>query len=486
MRKTIEKFEDIPSGAKIFFVGIGGISMCGLAEITLDQGYQVFGSDMHASEHTDHLKALGVPIVIGQKADNIDQVMPDLIIYSAAVPLTNPELVRARELEIPSVERGLFLGWLTREFKKVINVAGTHGKTTTTAMIANILLSSDLNPTVHLGAKLSGFGESTVHIGESGELLVSEACEYHNSFLSSISTTATVLNIDADHLDYFGSIEKIIETFAEFSTQVQADGHLILPYKGQYIDEMCLELERLNARDGRGLPPIVYYGQKAAGVSSQDQPTIYFDNLTYINGLPDFDIYWEAKFYTHVHLNVPGEHNVQNALAAVACSILNGAKPEAVQEALENFMGADGRFSHRGHYKGAEVVVDYAHHPKAVELTLAAAETIPHNKTWVVFQPLTFNRTKILFDEFVNALLASPNLLLVEIYSDREQDDLGMSSRLLVEAINDRGGHASFCEGYDAVKAILDANVSENDLLLFLGPEDVRNYGSRLVEADKK
>lgn len=485
MEKNIEKFEDIPAEAKIHFVGIGGISMCGLAEITLDQGYRVSGSDMHSSGHTDHLKALGVPVIIGQKAENIDQIMPDLVIYSAAVPLTNPELVRARELEIPSIERGLFLGWLTREFKKVINVAGTHGKTSTTAMIAKILLSSKLNPTVHLGAKLSGFGDSTVHIGESGGLLVSEACEYHNSFLSSISTTATVLNIDADHLDYFGSIDKIIETFAEFSTQVQEDGHLILPYKGQYIDEMLNKLERLNAHEGRGLPPIVYFGPKVSGADNKVQPTIYFDELKYINGLPDFDIYWKGNFYTHVHLNVPGEHNVQNALAAVACSILNGASPEAVQEALESFLGADGRFSHRGRYRGAEVVVDYAHHPKAVELTLAAAETIPHNKTWVVFQPLTFNRTKILFDDFVNALLPSRNLLLVEIYSDREQDDLGMSSKLLVEAINGRGGQARFCEDYDSVKAILDANLSEDDLLLFLGPEDVRNYGSRLVTSEE-
>ncbi len=184
MMRSIKDYKDLPADAKLWFVGIGGISMCGLAEITLDQGYRVGGSDMHASEHTEHLIGLGVPVVIGQTAENIDLFRPDLVIYSAAVPLTNSELIRAGELGITSVERGLFLGWLTREFASVINVAGTHGKTTTTAMIATILLDTKINPTVHLGAKLLGFGDSTVHIGESGRLLVSEACEYHNSFLS--------------------------------------------------------------------------------------------------------------------------------------------------------------------------------------------------------------------------------------------------------------------------------------------------------------
>lgn len=480
MKKTIKKFEDIPDKAKIYFIGIGGISMCGLAEITHKQGYDIYGSDMHASEHTDHLISLNIPVVIGQKAENIDQVMPDLVIYSAAVPLTNSEIVRAQEHGITTVERGLFLGWLTREFKNVVNVAGTHGKTTTTAMIATILLNSNLNPTIHLGAKLSGFGESTVHIGDSGELLVSEACEYHNSFLSSISTTATVLNIDADHLDYFGSIENVIKTFAEFSTQVQADGHLILPFNGQYIDQMLVHLEAMNRSNGRGLPPIVYFGQKQDGDDAA-QADIYFDNLVYIDGLPDFDVYWNGEFYVHIHLNVPGQHNIMNAMAAIACAALNGASPEAARNALESFRGADGRFSIRGSYKGAQVVVDYAHHPTAVEATLKASTTVPHGETWVIFQPLTFNRTQILFNEFVEALLPSPNLLLVEIFSDREQDDLGMSSKLLVEAINERGGQARFCEGYEDVKAILADRVNAGDLILFLGPEDVRNYGSKLV-----
>ncbi len=480
MMSSIKDYKDLPASAKLWFVGIGGISMCGLAEITFDQGYLVSGSDMHASEHTDHLIGLGIPVVIGQRAENIDRVMPDLVIYSAAVPLTNSELVRATELGITCVERGLFLGWLTREFEKVVNIAGTHGKTTTTAMVATMLLDSKVNPTVHLGAKLLAFGDSTVHIGESGKLLVSEACEYHNSFLSSISTTAAVLNIDADHLDYFGSIENVISTFAEFATQVPADGWLILPKDGTYIDKMLLELSALNAKQGRLLPPIIYFGPKEEG-SDGLEPEISFSDLSYINGLPDFDVYWYGEYLTHIHLNIPGEHNIYNALAAIACALRNGVDPAIIPESLGNFRGADGRFTVKGTYNGSQVVVDYAHHPTAVSATLKAAQTVPHKDTWVIFQPLTFNRTKILFRDFVEALLPAPNLLLVEIYSDREQDTLGMSSRLLAEAIREAGTEARFCEGFDEVKAILDEHVKPGDLILFLGPEDVRNYANILL-----
>lgn len=480
MSNQIRNFNEIPENAKLYFIGIGGISMCGLAEITYDQGYRISGSDMHASEHTDHLIDLGIPVIIGQTAYNIDKCMPDLVIYSAAVPLTNVEIVRAQELGITVIERGLFLGWITREFNRVVNVAGTHGKTTTTAMIAMMLLESRINPTIHLGAKLSAFGNSTVHIGESGKLLVSEACEYHNSFLNSISTTATVLNIDADHLDYFGSIETIIETFAEFATQIHDDGWLILPHNGAYMDSMLAILQKRNARENRGLPPILTFGP-GNGNGQADSPDVCFCNVSYINGLPDFDVYYRGEFLLHVHLNIPGEHNIYNAVAAIACALVNGADAESIATALGNFKGADGRFSLRGEYRSCQIIVDYAHHPTAVSATLSAAETIPHSDTWVIFQPLTFNRTKILFDEFVEALKSCKNLLLVEIFSDRELDDLGMSSRLLVEAINKKGGNARFCNGYVEVKGILDKSIHQGDLLLFLGPEDVRNYGARLM-----
>ncbi len=480
MTNRIRDYRDIPADAKLWFVGIGGISMCGLAEITLEQGYHVSGSDMHASEHTRHLESLGVEVTIGQMAENIDRLMPDLVIYSAAVPLSNSELQRAQELGITAVERGLFLGWLTREFDKVINVAGTHGKTTTTAMIASILLDAKLDPTVHLGAKLLDFGDSTVHIGESGKLLVSEACEYHNSFLSSKSTTATVLNIDADHLDYFGTIDRVIDTFADFSTQVQADGWLILPKDGAHIALMLENLRKRNSANGRGLPPLVFFGEKKPGLDGLE-PDISYSDLSYIDGLPDFDVYWRGEYLTHIHLNIPGAHNILNALAAIACALLNGGDANVISQSLGKFRGADGRFTIKGQYKGAQVVVDYAHHPTAVEATLAAANTVPHKNTWVVFQPLTYNRTKILFDEFVQALLPSPNLYLVEIYSDREQDTLGMSSRLLVDALQAAGTEACFCDGFEEVKAILDKNVEEGDLILFLGPEDVRNYADKLM-----
>lgn len=466
--------------ASLYFVGIGGISMCGLAELTKAQGYNISGSDLHASEHTEHLQQIGIPVKIGQTAANIEQARPDLLVYSAAVPLDNPELLRARELGIPCAERGDFLGWLTREFSRVINIAGTHGKTTTTAMTSLILLENGCEPTVHLGAQFAPFGDSTVHLGKASDLLVSEACEYKRSFLHFVSTTAVILNIDGDHLDYFGTIDNVIQAFAVFADQTRDGGDLIVPFNGPHMDQMLQQLQDIRRQEGRPLPRIYTFGGKAPGGQAA-QPDIYYDNLIYVKGLPHYDVIKDGQFFAHIELNVPGLHNVMNSLAAIAAAAANGADAAICAKVLAEYQGAEGRFTHKGNYKGAAVITDYAHHPTAARVTLEAASRVPHHKLWVVFQPLTYGRVKVLFDDFVSVLKPLADVSLVEIYSDREKETLGMSSRLLVQAINAAGGHARFYDGYPEVHEHLKAVVKPDDMILFLGPEDVRAYGDRLV-----
>ncbi|NJP41605.1 UDP-N-acetylmuramate--L-alanine ligase [Oscillospiraceae bacterium HV4-5-C5C] len=472
---------ELKPDASLYFVGIGGISMCGLAELTKAQGYNISGSDMHASEHTEHLQHIGIPVTIGQTAANIDRAQPDLLVYSAAVPLDNPELLRAREQNIPCAERGDFLGWLTREFNRVVNIAGTHGKTTTTAMTSLILLENGCEPTVHLGALFAPFGDSTVHLGKASDLLVSEACEYKRSFLHFVSTTAVILNIDGDHLDYFGTIDNVIQAFAVFADQTRDDGCLIVPFNGAHIHLMLQELRDIRQQAGRPMPRVYTFGARSQEAQA-GQPDIYYDNLTYVNGLPHYDVIKDGQFFAHIELNVPGLHNVMNSLAAIAAATANGADAAICTKVLAEYQGAEGRFTHKGTYKGAAVITDYAHHPTAARVTLEAAGRIPHRKLWVVFQPLTYGRVKVLFDDFVSVLQPLADVSLVEIYSDREKDTLGMSSKLLVQAINKAGGHAQFYDGYAAVHKHLKSVVQADDMILFLGPEDVRTYGDRLVE----
>ncbi|MDI9468927.1 MAG: Mur ligase domain-containing protein [Bacillota bacterium] len=502
------RLRDLPSDSLIYFVGIGGISMSGLAELSRANGYRVIGSDMQASDHTKHLQKIGISVIIGQTGDNIDTAMPDLVVYSAAVPKNNPERMRAEERGILAVERGDFLGWLTRDFDRVINVAGTHGKTTTTAMTALLLLASELEPTVHLGALLEDFNNSTVHMGRPGQLLVSEACEFRDSFIHFTSTTALVLNIDSDHLDYFGTIDNVIHAFARFADHLPASGHLIVPWHGRYVGRMLSELEDLRLSSGLPMPNLVSFAidghapeaipayagegarQKEHEIQAEEaddvlfawppEATIEARNVVWYEGLPGFDLYWHGECLGHIRLGVPGHHNIYNALAAMAAALLNGADPANFDRVLTAYRGAEGRFTIKGYFQGAKVVTDYAHHPTAVSATLGATVNYPHKRLFVIFQPLTFNRVQLLFDDFVASLEHCDPLQLIEIYSDRESDDLGMSSRLLVDAINARGGKAVFSLNYDEVKLRLK-DAGPGDLILFLGPEDVRSYGDRLV-----
>jgi UDP-N-acetylmuramate--alanine ligase len=470
----------LKKGSKIYFIGIGGISMSGLAELAKANGFIVAGSDRHLSSRTEYLAARGILIFENHDSARIDSFMPDLVVHTAAILPGNPEIQRALELGITTVDRAMFLGWLNRNYRNVINIAGTHGKTTTTAMCSLILMNSDQNPTVHLGAELIQF-ETTVRVGRPGDLMVSEACEYQRSFLKFYSTTAAVLNVDFDHVDCYSSLDEVIEVFADFSARVPADGYLILPAFDRNVRKMIAKIESYTPDSSMGHARIVWFGSAGDITPTGIKPDFYYDNLTFQNGLPAFDIYYCGSFYGHAKLGIPGRHNVLNALAAVACAHYNGADPVKAIEALNSFKGAEGRFTYTGSYHGAKVIADYAHHPAAAAATLEAAANIPHNHLWVVFQPLTFSRTQVLFDDYVNVLKGCEYVLFAEIFSDRESRRDYISSRNIAEEINRSGGKADFFKTFDEIVTKLDSMVGEGDLILFLGPEEIRGLADKIT-----
>ncbi len=471
-------------GSRIYFVGIGGISMSGLAEISSRLGYIVAGSDMHLTHRTNYLEEKGIHVYAGHFAANLVEFGPDLIVHTAAILPGNPELIYAKDKSIPCVDRARFLGYLTEGFEQVINISGTHGKTTTTSMAALILIASGKEPTVHLGAELDAFG-STVRMGTPHCLFVSEACEYQRSFLQFYSTTAAITNIDYDHVDCYKNLAEVIDVFAEFTTKLAEGGNLVIPAFDPNTAEAVRRMPKYREPLGLSAPRIITTGKKGDIFSvTGKHADVYADNIIYHDGYPEFDVFIDGQFYSHIVLRIPGDHNVYNALTAIACSYLNGGTPKAAADVLAGFTGAEGRYSIKGKYRGATVVADYAHHPAAARATLAAASHIPHKKTWVVFQPLTFNRTEVLFDDFVQSLLPCEHVLFAEIFSDREINPGTVSSSMLADKINALGGTAEFFPDKNDIISRLDELVGEGDLILVLGPEDIRELADEMIKIE--
>ena len=459
------RLDELKKNARIYFVGIGGISMSGLALLTQGYGFTVGGSDNHPSDRTASLANKGMVIYNSQKASNIDEFDPDYIVKTAAILPHNEELARAIEKDIRVFDRSEFLGIITNSYKSVINISGTHGKTTTTSMTTMMLIEEGVDPTIHLGAPFDGIGGS-VRLGGNRDLLISEACEFKRSFLEFRSTTAAITNIDHDHVDCYPTLDDVIDVFAEFINKIDDGGNLVITGSDANIKEAV----RRARKDVRIITC-------AADGSDADFKA---ENITYNDGLPAFDLIVMGENVGHVQLKVPGAHNISNALIASACAYLNGASSESIIKALNGFAGADGRFTVKGTYKGCEVVVDYAHHPTAAKVTIDAAMHMPHNKLVVVFQPLTFNRVEALFEEYVTTLLPVKHLLFSEIFSDRETDTRGMSSKLISDEINKRGGSSEFFADKKDLIRKLDEIIEPGDMILILGPEDIRELGDEL------
>ncbi len=446
----------------IHFIGIGGISMSGLAEILLRAGFTVSGSDSKESNLTKKLVSEGARIFYGQRASNI-QEGTDVVVYTAAIHPDNPEWKAAAEKQLPMLTRAELLGQIMDNYKQSIAVAGTHGKTTTTSMAAHILLAAETDPTISVGGILDII-HGNIRVGGS-DVFLTEACEYTNSFHHFYPKYNIILNIEEDHMDFFENLQDIRNSFHRFAKNTAPDGVLILNDTIEDPQELCADL---SCR-------VVFFGLKP-------DSTYRGDNITYdANGCPAFDVYCAGALMGHIQLRVPGEHNVSNALAAIAFAAEAGIENDAIIRGLESFGGTERRFEHKGCLGGIEIIDDYAHHPTEIRATLAAAKNHPHDRIICVFQPHTYTRTKAFFTEFAQALSSADIVVLADIYAARETDTLGISSADLAEAIRKLGTESHYFPSFDEIENFLLKKCINNDLLITMGAGDVYKIGEKLL-----
>lgn len=469
----------ISEGKKIFFVGIGGISMCGLAEMSARLGAECFGSDQNPNRRTAYLvDELGIKVWDEHRAESIDEVKPDLVVFSRAVFDDNPERLRAADLGIPCIERAIFLGSLLRLYNQVINISGTNGKSTVAAMSALMLIESGLDPSVHLGAELINF-KTTVREGRGKQLMLSEACEFRRGFFHYTGDINIILNMVHDHIDSYGTPDDMIDAFARFAALQAPGSTLLLPTYEVGLDSFLKKLEELLPGHIASLN-ILYFGHEDQAAPGGKKPDYSYSDLQYDDsGNPTFHVRCADEDWGTLALRIPGEFNVQNALAAIAVSHLAGADRDSVATALLQFKGAEGRFTRTGYYNGAQVIIDYAHHPSAIEVTIDAAKHLPAKRLWICFQPLTHSRVRGFFDAFVEALRHEDLIMMSEIYDDRERDS-SISSKDIVERINELGGNAEYYSTNEELEAQLRTLLEPGDVLLIMGV-DLRNVGDNLT-----
>ena len=453
---------DFHTPLAVHFIGIGGISMSGLAEILLEEGFHISGSDAKESALTDALEKKGARIYYGQRASNISG-STDVVVYTAAIHPDNPEFARAKELGIPMLTRAELLGQIMRNYDTPIAVAGTHGKTTTTSMLSHILLKGDCDPTISVGGILPAIG-GNIRVGQS-ETFLTEACEYTNSFLSFFPKISIILNMDADHLDFFKDIDDIRRSFRRFAELLPADGTLI-------INADTPEYQSIT--EGLSCQVITYGLENNADYTASD---ITYDEF----GHASFNVRYKGSDLGRCSLKVPGSHNVSNALSAVAAGRLLNLPWEVIAEGLLSFTGTDRRFQYKGTVGGVTIIDDYAHHPTEIEATLKAAANYPHRKVWCVFQPHTYTRTKALLPEFAQALTLADHVVLADIYAARETDTLGISSEDLADRIRELGTLCEYFPTFDEIENFLLENCTQGDLLITMGAGDVVNIGEQLL-----
>ena len=438
-------------GKHVHLVGIGGVSMRPLGLVLQGMGMVVTGSDMNASVSTDELIAKGIHVSIGHKAENVKGA--DCIIRTAAAHNDNPEIAAARSAGIPLFERAQAWGVIMQAYKNAVCIAGTHGKTTATSMMTHILMQANWDPTVMIGGYLPLLNAGH-RVGE-GDTIVLESCEYCDSFLNFAPTLAVILNVEADHLDYFkdlADVEKSFRKFAELSTNgVIANGddpHVVETLDGLEYTTFGLCL----------------------------QNTVHPENIS--SDWRHMDVVCDGAFYCHLDLKVIGKHNALNALAAAAAAWKLGVSGEAVFEGLKTFGGADRRMQYKGTYNGADVYDDYAHHPDELRATIEAVRTMKYDRVVIAFQPHTYTRTKALFDDFVKELSAADHLVLAEIYAARERNTVGISSKDLQARIP--GSH--YCKTLPDVTEYLRSIAKPGDVILTVGAGDIFRAGEALLK----
>lgn len=453
---------DFTSPIQVHFIGIGGISMSGLAEILLKENFKISGSDSKESPLTDKLEQLGATLYYGQRQSNIKDSL-DLVVYTAAIKKDNPELLAAVEKKIPTMTRAELLGQVMSNYQNSISVSGTHGKTTTTSMISQILLHAHTDPTISVGGILKAIN-GNIRVGKS-ELFVTEACEYTNSFLHLHSRYGIILNVEEDHLDFFKDLEDIRHSFHLFAQNLPADGMLIINGEIENWEEITKNLSC----------KVITYGTSPQYQYGADHIT--FDD----KACATFDLYKDGQKIEVITLNVPGLHNVSNAVASIALALELGLDLKNIKESFLGFTGTDRRFEYKGEVGGVTIIDDYAHHPTEIEATLKAAKNYPAKTVWCVFQPHTYTRTFAFLKEFAQALSLADKVVLTDIYAARETNQLGISSKDLQNELLALGKEAFYFSSFDEVENFLLENCSPNDLLITMGAGDVVKIGENIL-----
>lgn len=448
----------LAAGKRGHLIGIGGVSMSPLAEVLSGMGIIIRGSDMNESEKTEHLRSLGMDVKIGHCAENI-MADTDFVVRTAAVHDENPEIVEANRRGIPIFERTQAWGAIMRDYKNALCISGTHGKTTTTSMSTHILMAAQRDPTVMIGGTLPLL-QAGHRVGK-GDTIVMESCEYYNSFHAFSPTIAVILNIEADHLDFFKDLEDIKASFCKFASLVPENGYIIA-----------------NADDKNTMDALSSLDRNLLTFGLSNNADVYADNIVNKGAQTEFDIIHKGEFFSRVSLRVPGLHNVMNALAATAAAICLGIDATAVSYGLSGFTGAGRRFEFKGKYNGADVYDDYAHHPGELKALLDAVEPLGYKRIIVVFQPHTYTRTKALFDDFTEQLRRPDLTYLAEIYAAREKNLTGISSADLSKKIP----NSIFLPTFEELIKNLRTSAAPGDIILTVGAGDVYMIGESLVE----
>lgn len=431
----------------IHFIGIGGSGMFPMVQILHSEGFYITGSDNNETETTKIERKMGIPVTLGQAAENIEGA--DLIVYTAAIMADNPELIAAKASGVPCLERSDMLGLLTRRYSKAVCVAGTHGKTTTSAMIAQTLLEGGFDPSAFIGGKVKALGGS----GRAGksDIFVVEACEFVDTFLKLSNDISVILNIDNDHLDYFGSIENSIKSFRKFASN--STGPVIV-----------------NGDDANTMKAVEGLDKEIITFGWSNKNDYYAADVRFLGGAKSgYTLMHHGKPICEIRLSIPGKHNILNSMACAAVCLYLGMNPEEMAEHIDKFPGAGRRFEILGEVNGVTIADDYAHHPTEIAATLKAAKEMDFHEVWAVFQPFTYSRTALLMDDFVTALSVADHVVMSEIMGSREKNTYNIYTKDLAERIPGSVWFNTFKEMADYTMS----HAKPGDLVITLGCGDV-------------
>ena len=455
---------------KVHFIGIGGISMSGLAELLHTMGFTVSGSDAKTSKICTHLESLGITIMYGQKASNITNDI-DLVVYTAAIKPDNEEYQEVLKRNIPIMDRAELIGQVMLNYTNSIAVSGTHGKTTTTSMLSLILLEGNLDPTISVGGILENI-HGSIRIGKS-KTFITEACEYTNSFLKFKPTSSIILNVEEDHLDFFKDIDDIRNSFRLFANELPDDGLLII---NNDIPNVSYFTESLPCN-------VITYSVNDT-VSAAPNATLHYSaaNITYNEfGHGSYDLLENGVFLTRIELSVVGIHNISNSLPSIALGRNLNIPLSVIKDALLLYKGTDRRFQKKGVINGVTIIDDYAHHPTEVSATLTAAKNYPHKDIWCVFQPHTYTRTKAFLKEFALSLTGADKIIVADIYAAREKNTLNISSKDLVDELVKLGKEAYYIPNFNEIEKFLLQHCTNGDLLITMGAGDIVSIGESIL-----